>query len=295
MRGRFLAGLAESPSPSNEEVGENVLTEEQTHERYLAFDDMSWAKNEFLEAQWKTAYINDLPDECFAVIKPGGKKDEDGKTVPRSLRYLPYKGADGKIDRPHLRNALARLPQSDLSDEEKKKAEIVLSKAAKEAEVGQYREEDSVLSGEPPLKLPRGWKKKLGWAFGEQESHKNLTEAQIRQRELALGESDLPPPNDDDGSFRDNFVGLRSKFYNSLRGTIREGDQWAILGVNEDRILASVYNEAKSRTDYFQLSYVLEGDTIRITSQRRIPTRGDEFDLGKYLIKIGAELGASKT
>jgi hypothetical protein len=44
-------------------------------------------------------------------IEPGGKKDSEGKTTPRSLRHLPYKGPDGKIDLPHLRNAIARIPQ----------------------------------------------------------------------------------------------------------------------------------------------------------------------------------------
>lgn len=99
------------------------------------------AFDKIFEVKWATAYINDLPDDAFAYIAPGGKKDEDGKMVPRSLRYLPYKDADGKIDLPHLRNALARLPQSDLSDEAKKKAEVVLKKAAKEAKVDKSRKE----------------------------------------------------------------------------------------------------------------------------------------------------------
>lgn len=60
---------------------------------------------------WTTRYINDLPDSAFAWIEPGGEKDEDGKTTPRSLRHLPYKDASGKVDLPHTRNALARLNQ----------------------------------------------------------------------------------------------------------------------------------------------------------------------------------------
>jgi hypothetical protein len=91
-------------------------------------------------AEWDTAYINNLPDSCFAVIKSGGEKDEEGKTKPRSLRMLPYKGMDGKVDLPHLRNALARLPQSDLTPEEKAAAEKKLQAAAKEAGVGEDKE-----------------------------------------------------------------------------------------------------------------------------------------------------------
>ena len=65
-------------------------------------------------ATWDTAYIDNLPDSAFLHIEDGGKKDGDGKTVPRSLRHFPYKDASGNVDLPHLRNALARIPQSSL-------------------------------------------------------------------------------------------------------------------------------------------------------------------------------------
>jgi len=84
------------------------------------------------EQEWTREYINDLPDECFAFIEPGGEKDEQGKTVPRSLRHLPYKNAQGNIDPEHLRNALARLPQTDLSEEAKAKAKKKLCGAVRE-------------------------------------------------------------------------------------------------------------------------------------------------------------------
>ena len=61
-------------------------------------------------AVWTAAYINDLPNSSFAYIEAGGKKNGGGKTVPRSLRHLPYKDASGKVDLPHLRNAIARAP-----------------------------------------------------------------------------------------------------------------------------------------------------------------------------------------
>lgn len=65
-------------------------------------------------AQWTTAYMNNLPDSSFLYVEPGGSKDSDGKTEPRSLRHFPVKDADGTIDMPHLRNALSRIPQSDV-------------------------------------------------------------------------------------------------------------------------------------------------------------------------------------
>lgn len=62
-------------------------------------------------AKWTRAYMNDLPDSAFLYVEPGGKKDSEGKTVPRTKRHLPYKDKGGKIDLPHLRNAIARLGQ----------------------------------------------------------------------------------------------------------------------------------------------------------------------------------------
>lgn len=76
--------------------------------------------------------IDNLPDSAFAYISPGGKKDSEGKTTPRSLRHLPYTGMDGKPDHEHLRNALARLPQTDIPSDAKAEAQKKLELAAKE-------------------------------------------------------------------------------------------------------------------------------------------------------------------
>jgi len=90
--------------------------------------------------KWTTKFINDLPDAAFAIILPGGKKDEEGKTVPRSLRLLPHHGPDVKdpnedssVDIPHLRNALARVSQmkTKLTDAQRKKARAHLEAHAK--------------------------------------------------------------------------------------------------------------------------------------------------------------------
>lgn len=65
-------------------------------------------------AQWTTAYIDNLPDSAFLYIEPGGKKDGEGKTTPRSLRHFPVRDASGNLDMPHVRNAASRIPQSNL-------------------------------------------------------------------------------------------------------------------------------------------------------------------------------------
>ena len=52
---------------------------------------------------WSGKYKRSLPDSSFLYIGPDGK------------RHFPYKNAAGHIDLPHLRNAIARIPQSNLS------------------------------------------------------------------------------------------------------------------------------------------------------------------------------------
>lgn len=64
-----------------------------------------------VKAIWDTAYQNSLPDSAFLFIEAGGEQ-EDGKTTPRSKRHFPVRDASGALDATHLRNAIARMPQS---------------------------------------------------------------------------------------------------------------------------------------------------------------------------------------
>lgn len=85
-----------------------------------------------IDAKWTRAYVNDLPDSAFAAIESGGEEDSDGKTTPRALRHFPHHDDTGKVDPPHVRNALARLPNSKLPDDLKAKAQAHLEKHMKE-------------------------------------------------------------------------------------------------------------------------------------------------------------------
>ena len=82
-------------------------------------------------AKWPTAYINKLPNSSFAVIEPAYLK---GDTDNKNARHLPFKNAEGKVDLPHYRNALARVNQikpitDSISQEElQKKAKATLNK-----------------------------------------------------------------------------------------------------------------------------------------------------------------------
>lgn len=90
-----------------------------------------------LKATWTTAYINNLPDGAFLYIEPGGSKDGEGKTTPRSLRHFPYKDSAGSVDLPHLRNALARIPQSSLSADVKARVIAKAQAIAKQHGIGE--------------------------------------------------------------------------------------------------------------------------------------------------------------
>lgn len=66
-------------------------------------------------ADMSTADINDLDDDQFAYIEPGGTKDDEGKTVPRDKRHFPVH------DAAHVRNALARMDSSPFGDKARPK------------------------------------------------------------------------------------------------------------------------------------------------------------------------------
>ena len=98
-----------------EDVAELVL-------RSLEREETQETAQKLLAAVWTTAYINDLPDSSFLYIEGGGEKDSEGKTTPRSLRHFPVKDASGSPDLAHIRNALARIPQSNVPAEAKASA-----------------------------------------------------------------------------------------------------------------------------------------------------------------------------
>lgn len=65
------------------------------------------------DAVWKSSYVNALPDSAFLYIEPGGTKDEHGRT-DGAHRHFPYKNDTGDVDVVHLRDAIGRIPQSNV-------------------------------------------------------------------------------------------------------------------------------------------------------------------------------------
>ena len=93
---------------TNKPVAKNIMPINLSE---AMWDELDYdTKKQF--AVWSTAFVNNLPDSAFLFVESGGTKDKDGKTVPRSKRHFPYKDAGGKVDLPHLRNAIARIPQA---------------------------------------------------------------------------------------------------------------------------------------------------------------------------------------
>jgi len=90
-------------NPAYPEAGFEVAAEQRAE-----FDDLEMGVEEFGGAKWTRAFINSLPDSSFAYIEPCYRQ---GKTKDKNARHLPYKDKNGKIDLPHLRNALARVSQ----------------------------------------------------------------------------------------------------------------------------------------------------------------------------------------
>ena len=91
-------------------------------------------QEDIAEAELTRKAINDLPDSDFAYIEPGGA-DEDGKTKPRALRHFPIH------DDAHVRNALARAPQSPFGE----KAMPKITAAAKRLKIGEVAEQQEAV------------------------------------------------------------------------------------------------------------------------------------------------------
>ncbi len=130
---------------NQEPVDPNIKEEDETMNENENENNEEEEKTKEEEAKWTRAFINDLPDAAFAYIEPGGEKDDEGKTTPRSLRHFPHHGMNVKsgsehntVDLPHLRNALARAPQSPFGN----KALPHLKKHAKALNVGDYEHDD---------------------------------------------------------------------------------------------------------------------------------------------------------
>lgn len=122
------------------ELWEGILRHLRGEEKMVA-QEMRSERPTLQERVWTRRYINDLPDSAFAVIEPGGEKDEEGKTVPKSLRHLPHHNASGAVDISHLRSANSRVKQiTNISEELRRRALEHLDAHKRELGIGAYAE-----------------------------------------------------------------------------------------------------------------------------------------------------------
>jgi len=91
------------------------------------------------ERIWTRQYVNGLPDSAFAIVY----KEND-----RPARKFPHHQANGNIDLPHLRNANARLPQSEIPERYKRQAMRHLATHKKKLGIGTFAEEARLLEQE---------------------------------------------------------------------------------------------------------------------------------------------------
>jgi len=124
-------GYAEDPEHFSEEMNSSAELQTTVAEEFGMMERIVLVE----AAKMTRKSINDLPDSDFAYIEPGGSKDDSGKTTPRSLRHFPIH------DAAHVRNALSRLPQSNLSSEAKSKALSKIKAAAKKFGIDKDKKE----------------------------------------------------------------------------------------------------------------------------------------------------------
>jgi len=88
-------------------------------------DDEDYDAEPYLDnAKWTRKYIDSLPDSAFLYVDRSCafSKDREGRSHPLSCRHFPYRNRSGRVDVPHLRNALSRIPQSSISLTEQSRA-----------------------------------------------------------------------------------------------------------------------------------------------------------------------------
>jgi hypothetical protein len=99
---------------TNRPVAKRTMPINFSEEMWNELDDDTQKKF----AVWSTAYVNKLPNSAFLYVEAGASPA--GGSGVASKRHLPYKDSNGKIDLPHLRNAIARIPQMKGISAEKK-------------------------------------------------------------------------------------------------------------------------------------------------------------------------------
>lgn len=240
------------------------------------FADLGVLSEDAVKAVWSTAYVNDLPDSAFLYIAPGGEKDEDGKTTPRSLRYFPVRDKTGKVDLPHVRNALARIPQSNCPDAAKEKATAAAERLLREHDDSEKRD-DGIEPDDEEVKLGTGKRDDelrrqteavvLDLAMGRDP--KPMPKGNMRMPEVEDGGKPGDPASKNDGGVVINFDG---DFVNMI----------------SDVVATKIKSESTDADD--------DDDQMDDTGDKEDPPKPSERELRKATREVALELalGGSK-
>jgi len=204
------------------------------------------------KAVWSTATINKLPDSAFLYVEKG-KKDSEGKTTPRSLRHLPYKDANGKVDLPHLRNAIARAPQTKDKSGKALSATLVSRIQARARKLlaahgGKKELEDHVITVEKATADHLVIEDAEGMQYRAPYSITEEGEFSIAEKEEWLELKDV--------SLTTQSRRVRKAFYNKFgSGTYYSTSYWVTEGVFKDYLIVEDYADY----ELYKVSYT-EGD-----------------------------------
>lgn len=176
-----------------------------------------------------TASINDLPDSAFAYIEPGGTKDADGKTTPRTLRHYPVH------DKAHAKNALGRAQaQINGGDADGKR----IAQAAMPKIKAAARKFGIDVSGDRSAQRDPGWQqRRQRWAGSL------VGQPARRSMKLGRGNIEVRARPDGTGGTKFEFRGYGATFGDSFEMWDKWGDPY------EEEVEPGAFTQSLSRKD----------------------------------------------
>jgi hypothetical protein len=125
VRNKLQAMLDEMPKETKEACATSI---EHAHQALAGLEELATGALGIEE-------LHALPDRAFALIEAGGELDADGRTVPRSLRWFPYRDAQGKTIPSWLKASLVSAAASPLTESQRVEAKATLLREAEAAKV----------------------------------------------------------------------------------------------------------------------------------------------------------------
>src|SRR5260221_6910840 len=156
LAGRTIRSPALSPETEPPTIAaDTVLVDEETAPPTMRAPPLTLASSLAPNRRWTRRYIDELPDDHFLHVEPGGVQDERGRSHPLSLRHFPFMNSAGHPSYAHLVNALSRIPQSHVPDSAKRAA---MARARRVLDLAGYTANDSerrlpARSGHRPAQL----------------------------------------------------------------------------------------------------------------------------------------------